>query len=163
LKKGVTINCVKLGEEGQGRELGIIPVNRLPKNCSFLKYAEKGENKSLYYKEEQDYVGSSYKDSALVFIKPTISPKQFVEITSGVLGNKGYYGHLACDIHMGGRIAQGQAGRNGWAVQLLIDMPKNYIVRVARYGKLTSQQHSELFYKWDGEKMYCSTNVEELI
>jgi hypothetical protein len=163
LKKGVTINCVKLGEEGPGRNLGIIPINRLPEGCHFIKFAEKGENKSLYFKEEKDYINSSYKDSALVFIKPSISTKQFVEISSGNLGYKGYYGRLACAIHMGGRIAQGEAGRNGWAVQLLIDMPKNYIVRVARYGKLTRQQHAEIFYVWDGEKIKYPSNVEELL
>lgn len=164
LKSGVVIDAILFGEKGEGRELGVVPVNKLPEGETIVKYAEKNQEKSsLYYKTEEDYNRSEDKNSAFVFIFPTISTKQFVEITSGMMDNRGVYKRLSCPVYAAGRIASGEAGRNGWASHLFLELPVGYIVRVARYGKIKPGEEEELFYTFDGNNILCSRNVEDFV
>jgi hypothetical protein len=164
LKTGVIIDAILLGEKGEGRDLGVVPVNKLPEETTLVKYAEKSEKKSsLFYKTEEQYISSEDKESAFVFVLPSLSPKQFVEITSGMMDNRGVYKRLSCPIYSSGKVAVGEAGRNGWGHQIFLELPTGYILRVARYGKIKPEEDEELFYMFDGKQLLCSRNIKNFV
>lgn len=181
---GVEIPAVIIGEEGYGRERGVIPVDN-PDTESRLLFAEVGQTRAgkpkFFVKD-----GASSDDRIIVVLRTKIGFRGGNDHTGdrvgwkcpkcnatgnnvttpeacpecGATGDwnapKPTFGKFPGEIIARGRIAEGAAGRMGDGEQLVAVVPKNTVFRTAYTGRLYGAPSSH-YYKWDGLKVISAT------
>lgn len=156
----VTIPAIIIGEEGRGRQLGVLPVKLRDENYNKWKAGETvtihnakiSETKSgrpkLVEMESDDN-----NDKAIAVFRTKIGFRGSNDHTGD--GNEPFPGKVLVD----GVIAQGDAGRMGSGRQLVAIIPQNTVFRTAYSGRLYGAP-SEHFYLFDGDKIVSVTKEE---
>lgn len=178
LKAGIKIPAIIVGQEGRGRQLGVLPVQLLPD--SYKVWQEKGEVKIVSAEVGQTKAGK---------------PKLFEKEESGTEGKvicvfNTQIGFRGGNSHTGDRtgeyrvdvwgdkipsfhpfpgewltkgvIAQGDAGRMGSGEQGVAVVPKNVVFRTGYSGRLYGNPSAH-YYLWDGEQLLVATWDERQI
>jgi hypothetical protein len=163
---GITIPAIKVGEEGRGRELGVLPVQLLPKQYAKweqdgsveIRAAEIGQTKrgspKLLARENAD------SDEKVVCVFRTKIGFRGSNDHSGDLtvkeGDKEQFAPFPGEVLVKGEIAQGAAGRMGAGEQLVAVMPRGVVFRTEYSGRLYGRPW-EHYYLWDGSRLLAAT------
>lgn len=156
----VSIPAIIVGEEGRGRQLGVIPVQLTEEQFKkwragetvIVKNARISETKSGKPKliETSD---DSDNDKVIAVFRTKI----------GFRGSNDHAGDgddpFPGEILVSGVIAQGDAGRMGSGDQLVAVIPKNTVFSTKYYGRLYGEP-SEHYYIFDGDKIISVTKEE---
>lgn len=156
----VTIPAIIVGEEGRGRQLGVLPVKLKEENYNKWKdgetvtihHAKTSETKSGRPKLIET-VNDDNNDKAIVIFRTKIGFRGSNDHTGD--GDDPFPGKILVD----GVIAQGDAGRMGSGRQLVAIIPQNTVFRTAYSGRLYGAP-SEHFYLFDGDKIVSVTKEE---
>ena len=156
----VSIPAIIVGEEGRGRQLGVLPVQLTEENFNKWKKAEtvivhnakisetkSGRPKLIEVKSDND------NDKAIAVFRTKIGFRGSNDHTGD--GDEPFPG----EILVSGVIAQGDAGRMGSGDQLVAVIPKNTVFSTKYYGRLYGAP-SEHFYVYDGDKIISVTKEE---
>ena len=161
---GVSIPAIIIGEEGRGRQLGVLPIQLLKENYEKWK---NGETVTIYHAKISEtksgrpklveMESNSDNNEAIVIFRTKIGFRGSNDHTGD--GDKPFPGKVLVE----GVIAQGDAGRMGSGDQLIAVIPKNTVFSTKYYGRLYGSP-SEHFYIFDGDKIISVTKEErELI
>ena len=156
----VTIPAIIVGEEGRGRQLGVLPVKLKEENYNKWKdgetvtihHAKTSETKSGRPKLIET-VNDDNNDKAIVVFRTKIGFRGSNDHTGD--GDEPFPGEVLVE----GIIAQGDAGRMGSGEQLVALIPKNTVFSTKYYGRLYGAP-SEHFYIFDGDKIVSVTKEE---
>lgn len=190
-KAGAEIPAIIVGEEGRGRELGILPVGCLPipkdsEEKIKIMFGEIGETKTgrpKIFKRDNE----TTTDSIIVVLKTKIGFRganahtgdRTGSLICGSCGRKVPMSSVDIRCECGGEfeieflpfpgeilvkgiIAEGDAGRMGSGEQIICIIPKNTVFRTAYFGRLYGAPMSH-YYKWDGVKLFSLTWEERQI
>jgi len=161
---GIDIPVVKIGEDGRGRSLGILPVQL--SRASMEDWKEKGSI-NVFSAE----VGSTKKGEPKLLESPNGSEAAAIFVFRTKIGFRGGNSHTGDEngddgylpfpgkIISRGVIAQGDAGRMGDGDQLIAIIPKGIVFRTAYSGRLYGGP-SQHFYVWDGEEVLALSKEE---
>lgn len=166
------IDTITIGEEGRGRELGILPVQLLnPWDGKETKYIFAGN------------VGKTKAGKAKIFetdgqTTATLEPECLVVFRTGICfrGGNSHTGDRDKDwmksrpdyldfpgkIICSGTIAQGIAGRMGDGEQIIAVMPANKVFRTSYSGRLYGAPSAHYYY-FDGLNIISATWDERLL
>lgn len=156
----VSIPAIIVGEEGRGRQLGVLPVQLTEENFNKWKKAETviihnaktSKTKSCRAKLIET-VNDDNNDKAIVVFRTKIGFRGSNDHTGD--GDEPFPGEVLVE----GIIAQGDAGRMGSGEQLVALIPKNTVFSTKYYGRLYGAP-SEHFYIFDGDKIVSVTKEE---
>lgn len=156
----VSIPAIIVGEEGRGRQLGVLPVQLTEENFNKWKKAEtvivhnakisetkSGRPKLIEVKSDND------NDKAIAVFRTKIGFRGSNDHTGD--GDDPFPG----EILVSGVIAQGDAGRMGSGDQLVAVIPKNVVFSTKYYGRLYGAP-PEHYYIFDGDKIISVTEEE---
>lgn len=156
----VTIPAVIIGEEGRGRQLGVLPVKLNQENFDKWKAGEtvivknarisetrSGKPKLIETSDDND------NDKVIAVFRTKIGFRGSNDHTGD--GDEPFPGEVLVE----GVIAQGGAGRMGSGDQLVAVIPKNVVFSTKYYGRLYGAP-SEHFYIFDGDKIISVTKEE---
>lgn len=157
---GVSIPAIIVGEEGRGRQLGVLPAQLNEENYKkwkagetvIVKNARISETKSGRPKLVETSVDDN-NDKAIVVFRTKIGFRGSNDHTGD--GDDPFPGEVLVE----GVIAQGDAGRMGSGDQLVALIPKNVVFSTKYYGRLYGAP-SEHFYIFDGDKIISVTKEE---
>ncbi|NTW30023.1 MAG: hypothetical protein HGA33_02010 [Candidatus Moranbacteria bacterium] len=171
---GVDIPAIFVGEQGRGRERGVLPV-QLPsmlqaewkeKGQVRISSAEVGTTKAgkpkIYARAGE---GVDADDSVICVFRTHIGFRGGNSHTGDRTGQaeKDAYGderitflEFPGDVLVNGYIAQGMAGRAGGGQQLVATMPKDVVFRTGYSGRLYGTPAAH-YYLWDGERLLAVT------
>src|SRR5690606_12199283 len=149
----VTIPAIIVGEEGRGRQLGVLPVKLTEENYNKWKTGETvivhnariSETKSGRPKLVETSADDN-NDKVIVVFRTKIGFRGSNDHTGD--GDEPFPGEVLVE----GIIAQGDAGRMGSGEQLVALVPKNTVFSTKYYGRLYGEP-SEHFYVYDGDKI----------
>jgi len=159
----VTIPAIIVGEEGRGRQLGVLPVKLTNENYNKWK---DGETVTIHHAKisetragkpkliELEKSDDNNDDKAIIVFRTKIGFRGSNDHT-GDGDNTPFPG----EILVNGVIAQGDAGRMGSGDQLIAVIPKNVVFSTKYYGRLYGAP-SEHFYIFDGDKIISVTKEE---
>ena len=156
----VSIPAIIVGEEGRGRQLGVLPVQLTEENFNKWKKAEtvivhnaqisetkSGKPKLIETSEDND------NDKAIAVFRTRIGFRGSNDHTGD--GDEPFPG----EILVSGVIAQGDAGRMGSGDQLIAVIPKNVVFSTKYFGRLYGEPSAH-YYLFDGEKIISVTEEE---
>lgn len=164
---GVTIPAIIVGEEGRGRELGVLPIQLLPdsykewqeKGCVYIRFAKVGTTKAgkpkLFQTEDADTT-----EKCICVFRTMIGFRGGNSHTGDRNGGteKDYWGTEQPTFHpfpgevlCEGEIAQGAAGRMGYGDQIIAVMPENVVFRTAYHGRLYGAPGAHYYIFRDGQ------------
>lgn len=171
---GVDIPAIFVGEQGRGRERGVLPV-QLPsilqvewkeKGQVRISSAEVGTTKAgkpkLYARAGE---GMDADDSVICVFRTNIGFRGSNSHTGDRTGQveKDAFGDeritfldFPGEMLVSGHIAQGMAGRAGGGQQLVATMPKGIVFRTGYSGRLYGAPAAH-YYLWDGERLLAVT------
>jgi len=164
LSMGITIPAILVGEEGRGRELGILPVSLLPEQ--HREWEEKG-SVTVYAASVTTTRSGRPK---LVAVKEATSDEKVIAVFLTKIGFRGANEHTGDlegeefapfpgEVLVRGVIAQGMAGYMGGGDQFVALIPKGVVFRTAYHGRLYGAP-PEHYYLWTGEKLLSATEEE---
>lgn len=156
----VTIPAITIGEEGRGRQLGVLPVKLTRESHNkwkagetvtihFAKISETKSGKPKLIETESN----SDNNEAIVVFRTKIGFRGSNDHTGD--GDEPFPGKILVE----GVIAQGDAGRMGSGDQLVAVIPKNTVFSTKYFGRLYGAP-SEHFYIFDGDKIISVTKEE---
>lgn len=171
---GITIPAIMVGEEGRGRDRGVMPVQLLPeqqkeweeKGTTTVGFGEIGQTKAgkpkLYAKSQP-----GDEDTVIVVLPTTIGFRGANNHTGDRIGEEEYeewgekktrltFAPFPGEIIVSGTIAQGDAGRMGSGSQYIATMPKDIVFRTSYSGRLYGAPSAH-YYMWTGELMLAAT------
>jgi hypothetical protein len=168
---GITIPAIIVGEEGRGREVGVLPVQlQSPEQYGKweregrveIKAAEVGQTKTgrpkLLEKEDADT-----NEKVICVFRTRIGYRGSNEHTGDLIkGDKEQFAPFPGGILVKGVIAQGTAGRMGAGEQLVAVMPRGVVFRTAYSGRLYGEPW-EHYYVWDGSRLLVATWEERRV
>jgi len=177
---GLEIPAIIIGEEGRGRQLGVLPVS-LPaslyeewqeKGSVIIRAAEIGKTKTgrpklLASTSEEEFD----IEKAIIVLRTKIGFRGSNEHTGDLermekdeygIDERPIYKKFPGQILTTGWIAQGAAGRMGGGEQLIAILPKDVVFRTAYSGHLYGAP-SEHYYLFDGEKLISLTKEERSV
>ena len=156
---GISIPAIIVGEEGRGRELGVLPVQLLPD--SYAEWQEKG-----YVNIHFATVGTTKSGKPKLFqAEDTDTTDRCICVFRTKIGFRGgnshtgdrirkeyptfhpFPGEILCE----GIIAQGDAGRMGSGKQLVAVMPANIVFRTGYSGRLYGAPSAHYYIYRDGQ------------
>lgn len=156
----VSIPAIVIGEEGRGRELGVLPVQLTKEN--YNKWKE-GETVTIHFAKVSETKSGKPK---LIELESNSDSNEAVVIFRTKIGFRGSNDHTGDGdepfpgkVLVEGIIAQGAAGRMGSGDQLVAVIPKNIVFRTAYSGRLYGEP-SEHFYIFDGDRIISVTKEE---
>lgn len=173
---GIEIPAIIVGEEGRGRERGVLPV-QLPnglykewqeKGRVEIRAAEVGQTKAgkpkLFAKEGPD------ADEKIICVFLTKigfrgsnshTGDRTGETTKDSWGDeRPVFAPFPGEILVRGVIAQGAAGRMGSGEQLVAVMPKGVVFRTGYGGRLYGAPSAH-YYSWDGQQLLGGLTWDE--
>jgi len=176
---GVTIPAVIIGEEGRGRQLGVLPVQLLSdsykewleKGRTHIFFAEIGTTKAGKPKLFQTE-GADTTEKCICVFRTKIGFRGGNSHTGDRDGEEGkdekdlYYwgsfhpfpGEILCE----GIIAQGDAGRMGRGRQMIAIMPENTVFRTAYSGRLYGAPCAHYYIYRDGQILSATWEEREV-
>lgn len=156
----VSIPAIIVGEEGRGRQLGVLPVELIKENYNKWKAGETVIVKNARISETKsgrpkliEIENDDNSNEAIVVFRTKIGFRGSNDHTGD--GNEPFPGKVLAE----GVIAQGNAGRMGSGSQHVAIMPANTVFRTAYSGRLYGAP-SEHFYIFDGDKIISVTKEE---
>lgn len=171
---GITIPAIFVGEEGRGRDRGVMPVQLLPeqqkewedKGTTTVEFGEIGQTKAGKPKLNSKAQPGD-EDAVIVVMPTTIGFRGGNNHTGDRIGEEEYeeWGEkktrLTFDLFPGeiivsGTIAQGDAGRMGSGSQYIATMPKDVVFRTSYSGRLYGAPSAH-YYVWTGERLLAAT------
>lgn len=179
LKNGeISIPAIIIGEDGRGRELGVLPVHLHPDNLEkwkkdgrlFVKYATLGKTKSGKPKLFEVCMETPGSVGFIAIMRTEIGFRGSNEHTGELIEEKKDDWGSDCSIYenwpgeniCSGYIAEGAAGRAGGGHQYVAVMPKGVVFRTKKRGRLYGKP-GEFFYKHDGsEVLFCTAEEREV-
>ena len=164
---GVTIPAIIVGEEGRGRELGVLPVQLLTdsyaewqeKGYVNIHFATVGTTKSgkpkLFQAEDTDTT-----DRCICVFRTKIGFRGGNSHTGDRLGDEflPFPGEVLCE----GIIAQGAAGRMGSGKQLVAVIPAGIVFRTGYSGRLYGAPSSHYYVYRDGQILSATWQEREV-
>ena len=163
---GVKIPAIIIGEQGRGRERGVLPIKLLPE--AHKEWEVKGTTKIKYASIEQTKSG---KPKLFQKSQATDTDKCIVVFRTKI-GFRGGNSHTGDRINpqepkegflpfpgeplVSGRIAQGAAGRAGSGSQIVALMPRNTIFRTGYSGRLYGAPAAH-YHFFNGEEFLSLT------
>lgn len=167
---GIDIPAVIVGEEGRGRNLGVLPV-QLPEilykewqesGRVEIRFAEVGSTKA----EKPKLLARNGADSdekIIVVFRTSIGFRGGNTHTGDSTGTEEKHGRqvpvfadFPGEILVKGQIAQGIAGYMGSGDQLVAVMPKGTVFRTGYSGRLYGAPAAH-YYLWNGEQLLAAT------
>ena len=156
----VSIPAIIIGEEGRGRQLGVLPVQLTEEQFKkwragetvIVKNARISETRSGKAKLIEAANGDD-SDKVIAVFRTKIGFRGSNDHTGD--GDEPFPGEVLVE----GVIAQGDAGRMGSGDQLVAVIPKNTVFSTKYYGRLYGAP-SEHFYLFDGDKIISVTKEE---
>src|SRR5690606_8627228 len=149
----VSIPAIIVGEEGRGRQLGVLPVKLTDEN--YDKW-EAGETVTIQFAKISETKSGKPK---LIEVENDNSDNEAIVVFRTKIGFRGSNDHTGDgdepfpgEILVSGVIAQGDAGRMGSGDQLVAVIPKNTVFSTKYYGRLYGEP-SEHYYIFDGDKI----------
>lgn len=156
----VSIPAIIVGEEGRGRQLGVMPVKLKEKNYNKWK---NGETVTIHHAKISETKSGRPK---LIEMESNSDNNEAIVIFRTKIGFRGSNDHTGNGdepfpgkVLVEGVIAQGDAGRMGSGEQLVAVIPKNVVFSTKYYGRLYGAP-SEHFYIFDGDKIVSVTKEE---
>ena len=166
---GITIPCIKVGEDGRGRHLGVLPVELLPDSNSRL---QAGEPVTILHCT----VGVTRKGAPKLFETSSSEEEEIICVFLTQMGFRGGNSHTGDrmpdfiqeepkfwdfpgKVICHGIIAQGIAGGMGSGQQLVAVMPQNMVFRTGYNGRMYGAPHEHYFIYRD-QKLLCATFPE---
>lgn len=164
---GVDIPAIIIGEEGRGRDRGVLPVKLT--NGQQKEWQEKGRT-TIFFAE----VGETKAEKPKLFAKEREdTDEKIICVFRTKIGYRGGNSHTGDRTGeddndrpsfalfpgkelVSGSIAQGTAGRMGSGSQMVAVMPKDTVFRTGYSGRLYGGPGSH-YYLWDGEKLLSLT------
>jgi hypothetical protein len=169
---GVDIPAIIVGEEGRGRERGVLPVQLT--NGQYKEWQEKG---SVEIRAAE--VGQTKAGKPKLFAKKNAdTDEKIICVFLTKIGFRGSNSHTGDrtgettkdswgdehpvfaqfpgEVLVKGVIAQGAAGRMGSGEQLVAVMPKGIVFRTGYGGRLYGAPSAH-YYIWDGEQLLSAT------
>ena len=146
LSSGVKIPAILVGENGRGRELGVLPVVgvRPGERIYAAQLGQTASGKPKLLAASPEHAASA---PAIVVFRTGI----------GFRGSNSHEGEFSVMVR--GAIAQGAAGRMGWGEQLVVLLPEGSIVKVRRSGRLYGAP-PEYHYVLQGGQILVATPEE---
>src|SRR5690606_34532628 len=133
----VSIPAVIIGEEGRGRQLGVLPVKLTEENYNKWKA---GETVTIHFAKISETKSGKPK---LIEMESNGDNNEAVVVFRTKIGFRGSNDHTGDSdepfpgkVLVEGVIAQGDAGRMGSGDQLVAVIPKNTIFSTKYYGRL---------------------------
>ena len=168
---GINIPAILVGEEGRGRQLGVVPVQLTAqqyeewkeKGFVIIRAAEVGQTKAgkpkLFAKENADT-----DEKIICVFRTKIGFRGGNSHTGDRIGTtKDSWGDehpvfapFPGEILVKGVIAQGIAGRMGAGEQLVAVMPKGVVFRTGYSGRLYGEPAAH-YYIWTGRLLLAAT------
>ncbi len=175
---GVTIPAILIGEEGRGRILGVLPVQLLPD--TYAEWLEKGYTHIL-----SATVGTTKSGKPKLFqTEDADTTEKCICVFRTKIGFRGgnshtgdrdggteedywgierptfhpFPGEILCE----GVIAQGDAGRMGWGMQLVAIMPANTVFRTGYSGRLYGAPSEHYYVYRDGQLLSATWEEREV-
>ncbi len=163
----IEIPAIIVGEEGRGRQSGVLPIS-LP--SALHGQWKKGEEVKIFTAS----VGTTKAGKPKLFAstETTSSDEEAILVFETKIGFRGGNCHSGDStgedaylpfpgkILATGMIAQGDAGRMGSGEQIVAVMPKESIFRTGYSGRLYGCASSH-FYKWDGSSLLGGITPED--
>lgn len=166
---GKDIPAIIIGEEGRGRQRGVLPVTLT--NGQYKEWQEKGRV-TVQFAE----VGESRSGKPKLVARESGSDEQIIGVFRTKIGFRGGNSHTGDrdgteeyndktrnkfaafpgEVLIEGRIAQGAAGNMGSGQQLVAVMPKNVWFRTSYSGRLYGAPSAH-YYRWDGSELVAMT------
>ncbi|HRH32818.1 MAG TPA: hypothetical protein PK720_01555 [bacterium] len=168
LLKGANLEipAIIVGEEGRGRERGVLPVQ-----LTNLQYPEWKMNCKININSATTSKTKSGKPKLVVSETENVNDNSMIGVFYTEIGFRGGNSHTGDrdsqplgngdeikflpfpgEIICQGMIAQGDAGRMGSGSQIIAVIPKNSIFRTGYSGRLYGSPRAH-YYFWDGEKL----------
>ena len=180
---GIEIPALIVGEDGRGRERGVLPVQLLT-NGQYKEWKEKGRVRIEFAE-----VGTTKAGKPKLFVKDSDTDEKIVCVFRTGIGFRGGNNHTGDrigeeeyddwgtkktrptfapfpgEILVRGVIAQGNAGRMGSGDQLVAVMPKG-VFRTTYSGRLYGKPSAH-YYCWNGHQLLggltwavrCATDI----
>lgn len=157
----VTIPAIIVGEEGRGRQLGVLPVKLTEENydrwkkgeTTVIHHAKISETKSGRPKLVETTNSDNDNDKAIAVFRTKIGFRGSNDHTGD--GDEPFPGEVLVE----GVIAQGDAGRMGSGDQLVAVIPKNTVFSTKYYGRLYGEPSAH-YYIFNGDKIISVTEEE---
>lgn len=174
----ITIPAIIVGEEGRGRELGVLPVQLLPeqyeewkeKGCTHIFFATVGTTKAgkpkLFQTEDADTT-----EKCICVFRTRIGFRGGNSHTGDRDGGteKDFWGRecptfypFPGEILCKGIIAQGAAGRMGSGEQLVAIMPAGIVFRTGYSGRLYGRPAAHYYLFRDGQILSATWEEREV-
>ena len=157
---GVSIPAIIVGEEGRGRQLGVLPVKLTEENYNKWKA---GETVTIHFAKISETKSGKPK---LIEMESNSDNNEAVVVFRTKIGFRGSNDHTGDSdepfpgkVLVEGVIAQGDAGRMGSGDQLVAVIPKNTVFSTKYYGRLYGAP-PEHYYIFDGDKIISVTKEE---
>lgn len=164
---GVSIPAIIIGEEGRGRELGVLPVELLPdtyaewkeKGKTHIHFAKIGTTRAgkpkLFQTEDADTL-----EKCICVFRTEIGFRGGNSHTGDRFGDEflPFPGEILCE----GIIAQGQAGRMGSGRQLVAVMPEDIVFRTGYSGRLYGAPRAHYYLFRDGQILSATWEEREV-
>jgi hypothetical protein len=148
LSTGATIPAILVGEEGRGRQLGVLPVEGAQPGdrivAARIGQTRSGRPKLIAAQTPEDH------DHAIVIFRTAIGFR-------GTNAHEGEYQVLARGV-----IAQGLAGRMGAGEQLVVLLAADRIVKVRRSGRLYGAPPEHHYVLRGGRLLVATPEEREL-
>lgn len=177
---GIEIPAVIVGEEGRGRERGVLPVQLT--NCQYKEWQEKGRVRIMFAEVGTTKAGkpkllAKDKDSAgndekiVCVFRTHIGFRGGNNHTGDRTGEEEYddwgtkktrptFAPFPGEILVRGIIAQGAAGRMGSGEQLVAVMPPKCVFRTTYSGRLYGAPSAH-YYCWNGQQLLGGLTWDE--
>ena len=156
----VSIPAIIIGEEGRGRQLGVLPVKLRDENYNKWKA---GETVKIHFAKISETKSGRPK---LVEMESDDNNDKAIAVFRTKIGFRGSNTHTGDgdepfpgEVLVEGIIAQGNAGRMGSGRQMIAVISSNTVFRTAYSGRLYGAP-SEHFYIFDGDKIISVTREE---
>jgi hypothetical protein len=170
---GVTIPVIEIGEEGRGRQRGILPVQ-----LTFAQRKQWDADESIIILMAASVAETRAGKPKLIAVEKHTSTEKCICVFRTKIGFRGGNEHTGDrtgeveedrwgkkvfvfrdfpgEILVEGRIAQGAAGGAGGGAQLVAVMPRDVWFRTGYRGRLYGKPRAH-YYKFDGEKIIAVT------